>query len=153
MSRAYNRKYYLKNKKRLKAQAKSYRLKNRRTILAQRKKSYQRRKGLVLKRNKNWRNKNKHKISLQKRIQRLRSMGLSASELQKVVVVLSQDHHVCEICETSVPGGNGGWLVDHNHKSRKFRGILCNSCNALLGFCKDRIKVLIKAISYLKRKP
>jgi Recombination endonuclease VII/HECT-like Ubiquitin-conjugating enzyme (E2)-binding len=133
-NKAYNRKYYRKNRERLKAEAKTYRRKNRQSILAQRKKSYQCRKRIILARNWKWRSRNKHKISLQKRLQRLRKMGLSAQELQK-----------------ARPGGNGGWLVDHNHKTRKFRGILCNSCNTLLGFSKDSIKILKNAISYLKK--
>jgi hypothetical protein len=152
-AKAYNQKYYRRNSKRLKRQASAYRRKNRKAILKQRKKSYQKRKRMILKRNKDWRGQNKDKISLQKRLQRLRLMGLSSQELQKVVVVLSSVVHCCEICGTKVPGGNGGWSVDHNHKTKKFRGVLCNSCNALLGFCKDQIRILKKAISYLKVKP
>jgi Recombination endonuclease VII len=152
-TRTYNKRYYRKNKKRLKIQARSYRLRNRKAILAQRKESYNLRKELVLKRNKNWRKKNKSKISLQKRLQRLRSMGLSASELQRAVSALTAKSLICEICGTNTPGGNGGWLVDHNHKTKKFRGILCNSCNSILGFSKDQIKVLNSAILYLRKRP
>lgn len=152
-SQAYNQNYYHQNKTRLKRKAKIYRRKNRAAILIQRKNSYQSRKHVILAQNKNWRSKNKDKISMQKRLWRLRMMGLSAQELQKAVIVLSFIIHCCGICGTKIPGGNGGWSVDHNHKTKKFRGILCNSCNGLLGFCKDKIKILKRAISYLRTKP
>lgn len=40
--------------------------------------------------------------------------------------------------------------VDHCHVSRKVRGALCNNCNAILGFSKEKIKILENAIRYLK---
>lgn len=39
-------------------------------------------------------------------------------------------------CRTDDPGPNG-WCVDHCHTTRKFRAILCNSCNISLGFAKE----------------
>ncbi|NHJ19684.1 MAG: hypothetical protein EAX91_01985 [Candidatus Lokiarchaeota archaeon] len=39
--------------------------------------------------------------------------------------------------------------VDHDHKSGKIRGILCNRCNILLGLVKDSISILCRAINYL----
>jgi hypothetical protein len=152
-TKVYNRKYYCKNKEKLKTQARAYRLKNGKIIRAKRKELYKLRKPAILKRNKSWQNRNKPKISLQKRLQRLRSMGLSSTELRKAVSALSLKFLFCEICNTKTPGGNGGWLTDHNHKTKKFRGILCNKCNAILGFSEDRVEILHKAISYLGIKP
>ncbi len=40
--------------------------------------------------------------------------------------------------------------VDHNHTTEKVRGLLCNSCNLLLGFAKENVNVLKAAIKYLK---
>lgn len=40
--------------------------------------------------------------------------------------------------------------MDHNHKSNTLRGILCKDCNLLIGFAKEDIKILNKAIIYLK---
>lgn len=39
---------------------------------------------------------------------------------------------------------------DHNHYTGKVRGFLCNTCNNLLGFAKDNIDVLKKAVQYLE---
>lgn len=61
---------------------------------------------------------------------------------------------VCDICnkpEKPTKTGKRKLLsVDHCHESTKVRGLLCNSCNALLGLSKDRISVLESMISYLK---
>ena len=40
--------------------------------------------------------------------------------------------------------------VDHNHKTGKVRGLLCNSCNTSLGKFKDDITLLKRAIEYLE---
>jgi hypothetical protein len=49
----------------------------------------------------------------------------------------------CALCGTDKPGGNKGWHLDHCHKSKKVRGVLCCGCNLRLGwFEKHRKKVL-----------
>ena len=40
--------------------------------------------------------------------------------------------------------------VDHNHKTRKVRGLLCSKCNTALGQFEDNPKWLQKAIEYLE---
>jgi hypothetical protein len=42
--------------------------------------------------------------------------------------------------------------VDHNHKTKKVRGLLCNNCNRGLGHLKDNILFLENALAYLKEK-
>ncbi|NCA22781.1 MAG: hypothetical protein EBS86_16815, partial [Crocinitomicaceae bacterium] len=43
--------------------------------------------------------------------------------------------------------------IDHDHKTGKVRGLLCRECNLLLGFSRDNIHLLEKAISYLQKPP
>lgn len=40
--------------------------------------------------------------------------------------------------------------IDHDHKTGKIRGLLCDRCNLLLGKAKDNIFILINAIKYLQ---
>lgn len=61
---------------------------------------------------------------------------------------------VCLICgnkETrkSRYGGICKLTIDHCHKTKKVRGLLCHKCNNGLGQFKDNIKVMKKAIQYL----
>jgi len=39
--------------------------------------------------------------------------------------------------------------VDHNHKTGKIRGLLCASCNKMLGFGYDIVKTFKNAVKYL----
>jgi len=43
-------------------------------------------------------------------------------------------------------------VMDHNHKTGKFRGMLCNHCNRGLGNFKDNINNLQAAINYLQQR-
>jgi len=40
--------------------------------------------------------------------------------------------------------------IDHCHKTKKIRGLLCNKCNTGLGFFQDNTNLMKKAIKYLK---
>ena len=55
----------------------------------------------------------------------------------------------CAICRTDVPRGRG-WHQDHCHATEEPRGILCGSCNLMLGHAKDSIDTLQRAIEYLQ---
>jgi len=59
----------------------------------------------------------------------------------------------CAICG-GPPRGRAGkkgkrFHVDHDHKTRKVRALLCFNCNAMLGNCFDEVEILEKAIAYL----
>jgi len=43
--------------------------------------------------------------------------------------------------------------IDHDHKTEKVRGLLCRKCNLLLGYSRDNIHFLQRAISYLQKPP
>jgi len=65
-------------------------------------------------------------------------------------------NHCCPVCgrneealirETSTK--QGIWNFDHDHKTKTFRGWLCQKCNLGLGNMNDDIKILEAAIRYL----
>lgn len=61
----------------------------------------------------------------------------------------------CAICGEANPARlssrNGAWATDHDHVTKKVRGILCNNCNWLLGNAKDDTEILRRAIDYLDK--
>ena len=58
---------------------------------------------------------------------------------------------VCAICRK--PELSSRRLhVDHDHTTRKVRGLLCGNCNRMLGLAKDKPEILRAAIEYLLRR-
>ena len=58
----------------------------------------------------------------------------------------------CAVCENALEvKGKGAFTahVDHDHKTGKVRGLLCQSCNFVLGHGRDDVNILVKAIKYL----
>ena len=47
--------------------------------------------------------------------------------------------------------GESGWCADHDHVTKKFRGVLCNPCNLALGYVQDSPDRLMSLIAYLER--
>lgn len=56
----------------------------------------------------------------------------------------------CEICDTPGASFKKGLCLDHNHKTRKFRGWICTNCNAAIGFSKESVLILKKLIKYIE---
>lgn len=52
----------------------------------------------------------------------------------------------CEVC-----GSFENLVVDHDHKSGKVRGCLCNSCNCAEGYLKGDINIMLNLIEYVTR--
>lgn len=55
----------------------------------------------------------------------------------------------CRLCRSD-SSSRKGFHVDHCHATQKIRGIVCHSCNLLLGHSRDSIAILEAAIAYLK---
>jgi hypothetical protein len=85
--------------------------------------------------------------SYQKGIVRKRLYGITTEEYD--ALLLSQGNKCAICCGENL--GNRDWNVDHDHNTNKVRGILCHSCNLLLGHSKDNPNVLCAAIAYLGR--
>jgi hypothetical protein len=65
--------------------------------------------------------------------------------------LLDLQNNKCAICQDKCPTGRQ-LAVDHDHKTKKVRGLLCMECNIGLGKFKDSDQLLSKAISYLLKK-
>lgn len=65
--------------------------------------------------------------------------------------MLEAQGHRCAICNTEQAKLSRRLGVDHDHVTKKVRGLLCHFCNALLGHGRDNIELLETAIRYLKR--
>ena len=71
--------------------------------------------------------------------------------------MLKDQNYVCKICgkpETTKSTAKCGRVqrlaVDHDHKTGKVRGLLCQSCNVGLGKFKDDYNILLRAANYKK---
>lgn len=60
--------------------------------------------------------------------------------------MLKSQNGVCAVCGSS---SDKSFHVDHNHKTGKVRGLLCDKCNKALGFVKDDVGILEKLKGYL----
>ena len=58
----------------------------------------------------------------------------------------------CKICKTHESNLKRKLFVDHCHTTGLIRGLLCQSCNTMIGNAKDNILVLQAAINYLSSK-
>jgi len=74
------------------------------------------------------------------------SYGLSIQDYQ---TMLKDQNNACALCGRSEE--YKALSVDHDHKTGKVRGLLCNKCNTALGFFQDNIETVSKALDYLKR--
>lgn len=58
----------------------------------------------------------------------------------------------CPICEkNTIPGLTSKIVLNHDHKTGKITGWLCDSCNTGLGRFQDSQRILRNAIMYLKK--
>ena len=72
--------------------------------------------------------------------------------------LLKEQYGKCKICEVELKvemAGRKGRTsltacVDHDHKTGGVRGLLCGSCNFLIGHAKEDVSILNSAIIYLK---
>jgi len=74
---------------------------------------------------------------------RLTKYGLTFEQYQEM---LDKQKGLCAICRTA-----SACAIDHCHQTDVVRGLLCTSCNSMLGHAKDDIKRLRAAIRYLAR--
>ena len=87
---------------------------------------------------------------------KFKTLGLDIT-YEKYQKLLKQQNERCAICnqyETrKTKSGKIKLLsVDHNHRTGKIRGLLCDDCNLALGKFKDNSTILLNACLYLRSK-
>ena len=117
----YRHEYYLKNKKKENAQSR------------------------------NWAKKNPKRYKLITKRSHLKiRYGIS---LENFNLILKNQNYKCAICQSKLNlegQGAKSCSIDHDHQTGKIRGLLCHSCNSILGSSKEEYKILEAASKYLK---
>ena len=95
----------------------------------------------------------RHLAEYQQDYKRKLKFGITLAQYNQMV---KDQGGVCKICnksETAINKKTGKVIalaVDHCHKTRRVRGLLCHSCNQMLGSSKDDCTILSRAIEYLQ---
>tara|TARA_R110000737_G_scaffold17925_1_gene35867 strand:- start:1435 stop:1869 length:435 start_codon:yes stop_codon:yes gene_type:complete len=92
--------------------------------------------------NRERRKRNKHQYIEKNRAYRCKNIyGITLNEYYKRMATSD----CCEVC-----GNKENLGYDHDHKTMKFRGVLCTNCNKAIGQLGDTIESVQKALDYLK---
>lgn len=119
--------YYETNKEKIKAQMRAYRETNKEKINAKKRTYYET---------------NKEKV----RASQIKyNYGLNLEQINKILI--KQDYK-CAICDRSLIETRG--CIDHDHKVKEVRGILCHQCNTGLGLLNENPELLRKAALYIE---
>lgn len=87
-----------------------------------------------------------------KRQERMRRLfGMTLHDYERMY---AEQDEVCAICKRPdiwARRDRQPLVIDHDHATGVVRGLLCNPCNALLGWARDQPEVLDAAATYLRR--
>jgi Recombination endonuclease VII len=76
-----------------------------------------------------------------------RKFGITLDQYKEM---FEKQNGLCAICNKEEKVNGRSLAVDHNHKTGKVRGLLCNKCNHhVLSGANDNINILQSAINYL----
>lgn len=143
--KVYHKAWYIKNKNRLLAKTKKYTIEHYTEVKRYKDQWY--RDNLMDRKNKS-----------RNRYYKLKDTTIRDKVLYKLYGITQQDYSlllnsqngVCAICK-KLPSILRRLDVDHNHETRKVRGLLCSPCNQGIGLFKEDISLLQRAEIYLKK--
>ena len=127
----YDRQYRAKNRERLNQQSREYRQRNEKYIKEQQKE---------------YREKNPNK---NRNYQLKRNYNLTPEQYDEMY---SNQHGRCAICGVHQSELAFNLAVDHDHETGEVRGLLCRKCNSGIGYFKDDMELINKALDYLKER-
>lgn len=70
-------------------------------------------------------------------------------DIESAELAIANNDGTCDICKEKA---TKTLHLDHCHTTNKVRGLLCDSCNHLLGKAKDSQRILVAAIDYLNNR-
>lgn len=71
--------------------------------------------------------------------------------IEEYDALLIKQQHKCAICGKHQSELYQSFDVDHNHETKKVRGLLCNQCNQGIGYLQESIEIITKSLEYLRR--
>jgi hypothetical protein len=75
--------------------------------------------------------------------------GLTVEDYEEMY--RSQDGR-CASCRDPLPlGGKTGLHVDHDHRTKKVRALLCPKCNTILGLACESVQRLVAVVCYIQK--
>lgn len=77
----------------------------------------------------------------------LRQYGLTIEQFDEMS---AKQGGRCAVCGSPPRNGKANLDVDHDHKTGKVRGLLCDVCNRAIGLLGDDAESLARAAQYLK---
>lgn len=86
--------------------------------------------------------------------EKIRHYGLKnnySSSLQEYELIWKSQGYLCAICKRPKLPEEKTFCLDHNHVTKKNRGILCHKCNMGIGYFKESVESLQHAVEYLEK--
>ena len=83
----------------------------------------------------------------------LQRYGVEAADVESFRLAQGDCCAICGVASSDVPHKSfkhNPLVIDHNHETGEMRGLLCPTCNLLLGHAKDSPELLEKAALYLR---
>ena len=156
----YDRQYHEDNKERLNEYNRQYHAEHKEELDKKKREHYANNKKKFSKRAKKYRADNAEKLKKAKKEynathkketknRNLRNTyGITIEQYEEMFNVQKGN---CAICGKHQNEIKQPLNVDHDHKTNEIRGLLCNSCNKLLGDSNDNSDTLLNAIQYLNK--
>lgn len=72
--------------------------------------------------------------------------------LNEYLDLLEKQNHCCAICKSKEPkqGKSMYFHIDHDHDTKKVRGLLCGPCNRGIGYLQDNPEFILNAYNYVR---
>lgn len=141
--------YYYRNRDRVKAKRRADRAANPTLAKEKARQQRQRHAAKIAARNKRYAARHPDRIKATAARKRLKKYGLTFDSYNALI---ERQFGRCVLCQTEITEIDPALIhIDHCHTTGLVRGVLCVRCNSLLGFAKEDVTTLQRAIAYLQR--